>query len=133
MTTEAVNLNRCISMAGLTKFPLRIHRQVLAGGGLVCVTVNTAGQTVTWRSNTLMYSQIALVCDELKMISTHDFHRLNAHCSPFAAGTWGVTTSARGGYAKPQKNESADAENVSTRLRAQASKATYFPCPCQSI
>jgi len=36
----------------------------------------------------LMYSQIALVRDEFKMISAHDLHRLNALLTPCGGDLW---------------------------------------------
>jgi hypothetical protein len=65
-------------MTGLTELALGINRDKPAAGILVGMTVDASGETVFDGTDALVYRLVTVMFHEIKMITTHDFNRLNA-------------------------------------------------------
>ena len=127
-------------MAGLTKLAFRIDWHKLAARILGRMTIDTSGEAVLDRANSLVHCLVTIMLQEIKMITAHDLDGLNA-LPALGRGNLGRCHIAVPNQRSPQNRAAEDqaydprlTQLIAPNARHGNLKVTPpFPCRCNPL
>lgn len=101
VTLETINTRAGVGMTGLAKLASCIDPDVIPLFVLLCMTIQTSGQTILFSSDTQTHGLVSLMKQELHVVSTHNVHRFNTTlsfcCRQFWLQSWRAGLCIKGG------------------------------------